>query len=271
MQGYVMEGSQAVPAQTNASTTPVVESRDPSAEAAAISNEATGIGLKGRLQLAFGAITLFVVIAAGVGLYAFFEVGKSLEQITEKALPPALAAGELLTKAEYIVAAGPALLASNNADDINRLSASALAELANAATLLDRLQRADLDPAVVEAIREDISSLNGNLALLQKTALEKVSAETRRNKLVDVTFSAHREFDRIWEPRFADLRSRISQLQRILISPSESAQERRAQLDNLDQAIVALLPLEQIRRDFSVAFELILRGSAAMPSSATPS
>ena len=111
------------------------EVRDPSAEAAAISNEATGIGLKGRLQLAFGAITLFVVIAAGVGLYAFFEVGKSLEQITEKALPPALTAGELLTKAEYIVAAGPALLASNNADDINRHSASALAELANAATL----------------------------------------------------------------------------------------------------------------------------------------
>jgi signal transduction histidine kinase len=263
MQGYLMEGSQAVPAQTKASATPMVESQDPSAEAAAISNEATGIGLKGRLQLAFGAITLFVVIAAGVGLYAFFEVGKSLEQITEKALPPALTAGELLTKAEYIVAAGPALLASNNADDINRHSASALAELANAATLLDRLHRADLDPAVVEAIREDISSLNGNLALLQKTALEKVSAETRRNKLVDVTFSAHREFDRIWEPRFADLRSRISQLQRILISPSESAQERRAQLDNLDQAIVALLPLEQIRRDFSVAFELILRGSAA--------
>lgn len=163
-----MEGSQAVPAQTKASATPVVESRDPSAEAAAISNEATGIGLKGRLQLAFGAITLFVVIAAGVGLYAFFEVGKSLEQITEKALPPALTAGELLTKAEYIVAAGPALLASNNADDINRHSASALAELANAATLLDRLQRADLDPAVVEAIREDISSLNGNLALLAK-------------------------------------------------------------------------------------------------------
>ena len=58
-----MEGSQAVPAQTKASATPVVESRDPSAEAAAISNEATGIGLKGRLQLAFGAITLFVVIA----------------------------------------------------------------------------------------------------------------------------------------------------------------------------------------------------------------
>ena len=75
---------------------------------------AIGLGLKGRLQLAFGAITLFVVIATGVGLYAFFEVGKSLDRITQKALPPALAAGELSAKAEIIVAAGPALLTNDS-------------------------------------------------------------------------------------------------------------------------------------------------------------
>src|SRR5262245_11000928 len=263
MQGNLKVASQAVPAQTETSASPMVDSRDPSAEPAAIVSERIGLGLKGRLQLAFGAITLFVVIATGVGLYAFFEVGKSLEQITEKALPPALTAGELLTKAEYIVAAVPALLASNNADDINRLSASVHAELASAGTLLDSLQRAALDPAVLDGIREVISNLNANLSLLQTTVLEKVSAEAKRNNLIDATFSAHREFDRVWEPRFADLRSRISQLQRILITRSESEQERRSQLANLDQAIVALLPLEQIRRDFSVAFELILRGSAA--------
>ena len=58
-----------------------------------------GLGLKGRLQLAFGAITLLVVIATGVGLYAFSQVGKSLQRITEEALPPVLAASELSTRA----------------------------------------------------------------------------------------------------------------------------------------------------------------------------
>src|SRR5262249_30245890 len=62
---------------------------------AAVSGRRVGLGLKGRLQLAFGAITLLVVIATGVGLYAFFQVGKSLQRITEEALPPALAASEL--------------------------------------------------------------------------------------------------------------------------------------------------------------------------------
>src|SRR5919201_5670921 len=96
------------------------EARENSGDQAIVSSEKIGVGLKGRLQLAFAAITLFVVIATGVGLYAFFEVAKSLDSITEKAVPPALAAGELSTKAEFIVAAGPALLASNKADEIER-------------------------------------------------------------------------------------------------------------------------------------------------------
>jgi signal transduction histidine kinase/DNA-binding response OmpR family regulator/HAMP domain-containing protein len=229
-------------------------------------SEKIGLGLKGRLQLAFGAITLFVVIATGVGLYAFFEVGKSLDRITEKALPPALAAGELSARAEFIVAAGPSLLAANNADEINRLSNSVLGELANATKLLNRLRQAELDQAVLDGIGEVISHLTTNLALLQQTTLENVDAETRRKALIEATFSANREFDRVWEPRFADLRGRVMRLQRAIISPSESEQDRRRELNNLDQTILALLPLEQIRRDFSIAFELILRASAASDS-----
>src|SRR6478735_10028101 len=114
--------------------------------------EALGFGLKGRLQLAFGAITLLVVIATGVGLYAFFQVGKSLQRITEEALPPALAASELSIRAEFIVGVGPALLASNNIDEINRLSASATGELTNVTQLLDQLRRADLGKVVIDAI-----------------------------------------------------------------------------------------------------------------------
>src|SRR5712692_6087482 len=171
-----MEGSQAGQGKTTVSDTMVVDFGDRSKKQAAVSDEKIGIGLKGRLQLAFGAITLFVVVATGVGLYAFFEVGRSLERITEKALPPALAAGELSARAEYIVAAGPALLASANADEINRVSSSVFGELTNATKILDQLLRPELDAQVLNGIGEDLANLNANLALLQKTSLEKVSA-----------------------------------------------------------------------------------------------
>jgi len=204
---------------------------------------------------------LLVVIATGVGLYAFFQVGKSLQRITEEALPPALAATELSIRAEFIVSVGPALLAANNADEINRLSASVAGELTNVTTLLDQLRRADLEKGVLDPIGAAISNLGGNLALLQTTTLEKVGAETRREALVEATFAAHREFDEIWEPRFADMRSKVLRLQRALVSSNESQQDRRADLNSLDQTILALLPLEQIRRDFSVTFETALRAA----------
>ncbi|HYP34799.1 MAG TPA: response regulator [Stellaceae bacterium] len=241
--------------------TSVADSRDRSGEQTAVSEERIGLGLKGRLQFAFGAITLLVVIAMGVGLYAFFQVGKSLQRITEEALPPALAASELSSRAEYIVGVGPALLASNDADEVNRLSASVTSEFANVTKLLDQLRRADLDKAELDAIGEVISSLGANLALLQTTIWEKVAAETRREALVEATFAAHREFDAIWEPRFADMRGKVLRLQRALVSPNESQQDRRAELNDLDQAILALLPLEQIRRDFTLTFEIALRAS----------
>jgi hypothetical protein len=111
-----------------------------------------GLGLKGRLQLAFAAITLLVVIAAGVGFYVFFEVGKSLDQITRKALPPVLAAGELSAKAE---SGGPALLAANNANEVGRLSDSVLGEPANATQILNQLRQVDIDKAVLDEMRRD--------------------------------------------------------------------------------------------------------------------
>src|SRR5262249_38428382 len=198
---------------------------------AAVSGRRVGLGLKGRLQLAFGAITLLVVIATGVGLYAFFQVGKSLQRITEEALPPALAASELSTRAEFIVSVGPALLAANNADEINRRSASVAGELINVTRFLDQLRRADLKKGVLDPIGAAISNLGANLALLQTTTLEKVGAETRREALVEATFAAHREFDEIWEPRFADMRSKVLRLQRALVSSNESQQDRRADLN----------------------------------------
>jgi adenylate cyclase len=256
-----MEGSQAGRRETTGFGTSVADSRDGSGEQTAVSDEKIGLGLKGRLQLAFGAITLLVMIATGVGLYAFFQVGKSLQRITEEALPPALAASELSIRAEFIVGVGPALLASNNIDEINRLSASVAGELVNVTKILNQLRRADLDKAVLDAIGEAISNLGSNLALLQATTLEKVFAETRREALVEATFAAHREFDAIWEPCFADMRGKVLRLQRALVSPNESQQDRRAELNSLDQAILALLPLEQIRRDFSMTFEIALRAS----------
>ncbi|MBV8402404.1 MAG: hypothetical protein JOZ17_27335, partial [Acetobacteraceae bacterium] len=47
-------------------------------------------GLRGRLLLAFFAISLFVIAAAAAGLYVLREVGRTLDGITLKTVPAAL-------------------------------------------------------------------------------------------------------------------------------------------------------------------------------------
>ena len=177
-----------------------------------------------------------------------------------QALPRALSAGELLAKAEFIVAAGPALLASNDADEILRLSASVHAEIQAVAAILNRLQQAPAAQPELSGIGNIVSNLNGNLELLKNTALKKVEAAGKRAALIDTTFAAQHEFDRVWGPRFADLRDRVLRLQRGGPSPSAS-QPTTGNDDDADREIAALLPLEEIRRNFSIAFELVVRAS----------
>src|SRR5260370_41512850 len=79
-------------------------------------------GLRGRLLLAFIAISLFVVAAAAAGLYALREVERALDRITLQTIPVALDARELWRKSEKIIGVGPALGNASDAKQAEGLS-----------------------------------------------------------------------------------------------------------------------------------------------------
>ena len=240
---------------------------EPSAPGPATSGSATNaervaFGLRGRLFLAFGAISLFVIIAAAAGLYAFREIGQTLDQITIRSVPPALAAAGLARQSEKIIAAGPALLNATDAQEVEQLSRTALNELASASEGLAQLFASTLDPRTIGEISDVVAGLSENLSLMKTTALGGISAADSRKKLIDDTFAAYRQFGVIWGPRFADLRGRVVRLQRAMTSTG-GEQERQAALDQFEDAMVALLSLDQIQREAGIAFELIIRASDA--------
>ncbi|MFI5021079.1 MAG: PAS-domain containing protein, partial [Alphaproteobacteria bacterium] len=240
---------------------------EPSAPGPATSGSATNaervaFGLRGRLFLAFGAISLFVIIAAAAGLYAFREIGQTLDQITIRSVPPALAAAGLARQSEKIIAAGPALLNATDAQEVEQLSRTALNELASASEGLAQLFASTLDPRTIGEISDVVAGLSENLSLMKTTALGGISAADSRKKLIDDTFAAYRQFGVIWGPRFADLRGRVVRLQRAMTSTGGQP-ERQAALDQFEDAMVALLSLDQIQREAGIAFELIIRASDA--------
>src|SRR6516164_1757976 len=97
-------------------------------------------GLRGRLLLAFFAISLFVIAAAAAGLYALHEVGQTLDRITLETVPAVLDAHELSRKAQKIVAAGPALANAADGTEVEAVSSPASGQLVDASTILSHLR-----------------------------------------------------------------------------------------------------------------------------------
>jgi hypothetical protein len=96
-------------------------------------------GLRERLLLSFVAISGFSVVAAVVGIYAFYAIGEALHLVTDKSVPPAIATLELAQRTERIVAAGPALSAAANKAQFSSTSAAVEEEVKQAALLLNEL------------------------------------------------------------------------------------------------------------------------------------
>src|SRR5262245_47987016 len=70
-------------------------------------------GIRSRLLISFLGISAFAVLATAAALYAFFEVGHVVEDITVRRVPSAVASLELSRQAERVANAGSAVLATS--------------------------------------------------------------------------------------------------------------------------------------------------------------
>ena len=155
---------------------------------------AIGHGLRERLLLSFIAISSFAVVAAVVGNYAFYAIGQSLHQVTERSVPPAIAALELAQRTERIVAAGPALLAVTNSAEFDGcfLSARPRTERSQAPAVQAPERRTDRR----EAGRKFrfLRSVSANLESLKLVVQTRIAAAGRRSALVRATLEAYNSF-----------------------------------------------------------------------------
>ena len=169
------------------------------------------IGLRGRLLLAFVGISMFSVVAGLSGHYAFNAVTKALDR-TGATIPPALAAVELTRESEQVLAAGPRMLNARTDDEVERIWTLATGDLKNVDSLVDQLRTATIDPRVLDGLSSNVSKLRDTLSQIKETAIERVRAATRREKLINDTFSAYRDFGTAWSRNFAELQSQVLQL-----------------------------------------------------------
>jgi adenylate cyclase len=226
-----------------------------------------GHGLRERLLLAFIAISGFAVVAAVVGNYAFYAIGHSLQQVTEKSVPSAIASLELARSAERIIAAGPVLLGAANSEDFTAASSALDRELQAARGELSELSGQGLTADQLIQIGLIFRVVTDNLNSLKSAVQARIAAADRKAALVRNAFEAYNQFRTLWTPKFNELKGHILTLQRALDNPSSAPEEKLAAFSRLNAAVSDLTPLEQIQQEAAVAFEALIRtGSAATPA-----
>jgi adenylate cyclase len=228
----------------------------------------TRFGLRQRLLLSFIAISGFAVVAAVVGNYAFYAIGKALHQVTEISVPPAIATLEFAQRTERIVAAGPALLAATDNAELASASTSVEKEVEEAARLLNDLPGEGLAAGKLIEIQAVFNQVAVNLGALKSAAQRRIGAADRKATLVRDTFEAYNQFRAIWTPKFDELQGNILALQRVLDAAGSSPEERLVALNRLNSAIRDLAPLEHVQQEAAIAFEALVRAAGASTQAA---
>ena len=145
-----------------------------------------GLGLRGRLFAAFGAVTATTVLASATAFVSYDRLGRSLEVVTGTSLPHVTRASNIAMAAADVVGQAQALLAASGADERTRaLKAldAARAALNDAAAALPGEEAAKL--------KETARRMSENLDRLAKSVAERQAIAAERATLVGAVRAAH--------------------------------------------------------------------------------
>jgi adenylate cyclase len=212
------------------------------AKARKSASKGVSMGVRGRLLIAFLAICMFSLIAAGSGFFSLSQVGGALTRITEQRVPQALSWLELSRLAERVVRAAPALLAVTSEDARAKVSAGIAAEARQLGPLLEQ-SRTNVAAEEDEAAREVatlVDNLNKNLVSLDEFVKRRLFIAAERDKLVRELVQANSVAVRILAPGVRILDAQIVEWNRSSESATESPTPEEAA--KLAGSIVGLIP-----------------------------
>src|SRR5262249_18473858 len=174
----------------------------------------SGLGVRGRLLLAFCAISAFGVLGAAAAFYSFREFGDALDLITQQRTPAALKSQELARHAERIVDAAPALLTVANQSEKNKRTDDITGDEGAVYERLADLKDAGVDSAVVEGLEADVRRLNGNLTALDSVVNNRLRVGERKRQVLGDAIQAAAAVQQLLVPWSAVMEQAIAQWRR---------------------------------------------------------
>jgi signal transduction histidine kinase len=218
-------------------------------------------GLRGRLLLAFAAISSLAILAAVAGFVAFVVARRAVDEMTVRRMPETLGAMELVRRSDRLVATGPALLDAVSADEISAVVATKNAELKAIRRQISGLQGSDGESPMVREIDVTIENLKDNLDEITTAVMRRDEASSEKNALLRNAFGASQQFAKIWSVRFEELQKQVVELQRSTTARQTDPGKSLATINALDEAMQSVLPLDQLQRRAAESFQLLVGGA----------
>ena len=223
----------------------------------------SGLGVRGRLLMAFFAVSAFGLLGASAAFYSFREFGDALSLITQQRTPAALKSQDLARHAERIVAAAPALLtATNQAEKDKRAQEIASDEGALYERLAD-LTAAGVDSSVIQGLEADVKRLNGNLTALDTLVNNRLRVVEQKRQLLSDAVQEAGAVQALLVPWSAVMEQAIAQWRRSKFDPALPL-ARRGEVDaEFEKALVWFQALQASQVAASNASDLLQRASTA--------
>jgi adenylate cyclase len=203
-------------------------------------------GVRGRLLLAFVGISGFAVLATVAAIYSFSLVQTLLDKVTEKRVPTALAAQELSSRVERILAETPTLLAAITPLERSQIWNKLSTEIAAIDKLLLLFRNRGFAADALASLQNVLDSLRSNLFSLYTLVGDRIVLAKRKSNVLEEMLKAHEETLTVLGPWITNVNNNVQRLRAAVDDSRLSAEDRSTAETELIASLILFGSLQQI-------------------------
>jgi signal transduction histidine kinase/HAMP domain-containing protein len=220
-------------------------------------------GVRGRLFLSFIGISGFAVLATVAAMYSFLLVQTLLDKVTEQRVPTALAAQELSSRVERILAETPTLLAASTPLERSQIWSRLGTEIEAIDKLLLLLRNRGFPADTLASLHNVLDSLRSNLFSLYTLVGERIVLAKRKAILLDDMLKAHEETLAVLGPWITNVKNDVQRLRTVVDDSRLSAVDRSTAETELIASLTLLASLQQIFQSVTEIHTSLLGAASA--------
>jgi signal transduction histidine kinase/HAMP domain-containing protein len=220
-------------------------------------------GVRASLLLAFVIISGFAVLATGAAMYSFQRVQTLFDKITEERFPTALAAQELSSRVERILAETPALLTANAPLERSQIWGRISSEIVRIDSLLLLLSERGFPAYTLASLNHVLDSLRSNLFSLNTLVGERITLAETKAILLDEILKEHEETMRVLGPWIINVNNDVRRQRAAVDDSSLRAMDRSSSEKELITSLTLLTSLQQILQSITEIHAGLLGAASA--------